>query len=104
MPTLTHTKPQFARVCIELDLSKPLDHKIWIGTSSEDGFWQSVEYEKLPKLCSHCSLQGHEESFCRHAMGKKTKTANNTQVHQGVANWKQIEPFLYIPKASIQIS
>ncbi|XVF06754.1 hypothetical protein REPUB_Repub06bG0077800 [Reevesia pubescens] len=50
---------KFARMCVELDLTKPLVSKIYIG-----GRWQKVEYEGLKMLCFHCGKFGHNDLEC----------------------------------------
>lgn len=35
-PMLTHTRPQYARVCIELDLLKTRENGVWIDLDSEE--------------------------------------------------------------------
>lgn len=51
--TLTPEHPMYARVCVEIDLSKPLPPRVWVGTSKENGFWQKVVYEGNVAYCSH---------------------------------------------------
>ncbi|XVE95436.1 hypothetical protein REPUB_Repub02eG0097000 [Reevesia pubescens] len=50
---------KFARMCVELDLMKPLVSKIFIG-----GRWQRIEYEGLRMLCFHCGKFGHSNLEC----------------------------------------
>ncbi|XVF29489.1 hypothetical protein REPUB_Repub15cG0125200 [Reevesia pubescens] len=50
---------KFARLCVDLDLSKPLVSKIFIA-----GRWQRVEYKGLKMLCYHCGRFGHNENEC----------------------------------------
>lgn len=45
---------RFFRVCVELDLSRPLIPRLMIM-----GRVVQVEYEGLPKICFHCGLYGH---------------------------------------------
>lgn len=57
------TRPSVARICVEVDLRKPLPNKVWIGM--DEGFWQSIVYERLPHFCSFCNIQGHSTSVCK---------------------------------------
>lgn len=41
-PTTNISRPSVARICIEVDLLKDLPTRIWIGTGSGKGFWQSM--------------------------------------------------------------
>ncbi|CAI0382193.1 unnamed protein product [Linum tenue] len=50
---------KFARIAIELDMTKPLPTRIWL-----DNFWQAVLYENLPTICYHCGRIGHQEDNC----------------------------------------
>ncbi|CAI0601457.1 unnamed protein product [Linum tenue] len=58
-----HTQHQqrvkFARMAVELDLSKPLVSRIRL-----DGKWQYIEYENLPKVCFECGKVGHTAATC----------------------------------------
>ncbi|CAL1382784.1 unnamed protein product [Linum trigynum] len=58
-----HTQHQqrvkFARMAVELDLSKPLVTRIRL-----DGKWQYIEYENLPKVCFECGRIGHATTAC----------------------------------------
>ncbi|KAH7528625.1 hypothetical protein FEM48_Zijuj05G0092000 [Ziziphus jujuba var. spinosa] len=50
---------KFARLCVEMDISKPLVPKLVIGSRI-----QNVEYEGLGMICFHCGLIGHREPDC----------------------------------------
>ncbi|KAJ4846737.1 hypothetical protein Tsubulata_010219 [Turnera subulata] len=50
---------KFARVAIELDLSKPLQSKVCVA-----GKWYFVSYENLPDICFECGHVGHNLSTC----------------------------------------
>lgn len=67
--TLTLTHPIHARMCIEVDVSKPLPTRVWIRSSKEEevGFWQKIVYEGNISYCYHCCLLGHDFSECRKA-------------------------------------
>ncbi|CAI0463399.1 unnamed protein product [Linum tenue] len=58
-----HTQHQqrvkFARMAVELDLSKPLVTRVRL-----DGKWQYIEYENLPKVCFECGKIGHSAETC----------------------------------------
>ncbi|CAL1376491.1 unnamed protein product [Linum trigynum] len=57
--TLTHDRAKFARLAVEVDLSKHLIPRIWL-----DDEWQKVEYENLPEVCFDCGKIGHSSSSC----------------------------------------
>ncbi|CAI0430802.1 unnamed protein product [Linum tenue] len=57
--TLTKQRAKFARLAVEVDLSKPLVPRIWL-----DDDWQKVEYENLPTVCFDCGKIGHQSTDC----------------------------------------
>ncbi|KAK2412313.1 zinc ion binding / nucleic acid binding protein [Trifolium repens] len=57
--TLDVSRGKFARVCIEIDLDKPVVGKVWFRD-----FWYHVEYEGLHLLCKCCGLYGHVARNC----------------------------------------
>ncbi|CAL1400982.1 unnamed protein product [Linum trigynum] len=57
--TLTQQRAKFARVAVEVDISKALVPRIWL-----DDEWQTVEYENLPEVCFHCGRIGHNKGAC----------------------------------------
>lgn len=50
---------KFARICVELDLSKPLTAKVGVV-----GKLLVVEYEGLQKICFQCGKFGHNTGGC----------------------------------------
>lgn len=48
--TSARIKGRFARVCVEVDLTKPLKPGVRIGTPM-DSFFQTIAYGNLPSLC-----------------------------------------------------
>ncbi|XP_020243296.1 uncharacterized protein LOC109821524 [Asparagus officinalis] len=60
--TATLARPSVARMCVEIDLRKPPPQFIWIGLY--EGFEQPVVYERLPKYCNGCHVQGHASVEC----------------------------------------
>ncbi|KAL9676148.1 hypothetical protein QQ045_004361 [Rhodiola kirilowii] len=65
--TTTFTNPSYARVCMEVDISKVLPDELWISTGADSGFWQKVVYESHLLYCSKCRLHGHDLVKCRKA-------------------------------------
>ncbi|XP_061343758.1 uncharacterized protein LOC133289776 [Gastrolobium bilobum] len=57
--TSTGDKGRFARVCLDLDLSKPL-----IGEYKLEGKMKKIEYEGLYLICLHCGRYGHNIEGC----------------------------------------
>ncbi|XP_019197957.1 PREDICTED: uncharacterized protein LOC109191761 [Ipomoea nil] len=66
--TVRRTRPNMARVKIEIDVSKSVFDCIWIEFGEGgglDGFWQKVEVERLPNFCIVCGRFGHLVGNCK---------------------------------------
>lgn len=61
--TSSLVRSRFARVCLEVDLSKPLSRGFWIGDDMHRVF-VVILYEKLPTFCYLCGLVGHGSNAC----------------------------------------
>lgn len=59
LTTLQFERARFARVCVEVNLKKPLK-----GTVMINGERYFVSYEGLTNICSHCGLYGHLVHSC----------------------------------------
>ncbi|XP_019082557.1 PREDICTED: uncharacterized protein LOC104704363 [Camelina sativa] len=57
--TLNFSRARFARVCVEVNLSRPLK-----GTVLINGEQYFVAYEGLDRICSSCGLYGHFVHSC----------------------------------------
>ena len=53
------SRGKFARVCIEIDLNKPV-----VGRICVEGKWYTIVYEGLHIICSHCGCYGHHARDC----------------------------------------
>ncbi|GAA0179388.1 hypothetical protein LIER_42216 [Lithospermum erythrorhizon] len=68
---INRVKLGVAIVCVELDISKPRDHSVWVNFEDEEdpaldeGFWQPVEYDFIPPFCVECSHIGHTQEACK---------------------------------------
>ncbi|XVE96610.1 hypothetical protein REPUB_Repub02eG0237700 [Reevesia pubescens] len=83
--TTNMIRGKFARMCVELDLTKPLVSRIFIG-----GRWQRIEYEGLKMLCFHCGRFGHSELECE--IRRKTEEGySEDQAERFVERGKIIE-------------
>ncbi|CAA7036312.1 unnamed protein product [Microthlaspi erraticum] len=83
--TLNFERARFARVCVEVNLKKPLK-----GTVLVNGERYFVSYEGLTNICSLCSLYGHLVHSCpRKAHNPSplvvTQTTQRSVSGQGVA-------------------
>ncbi|CAN1122475.1 hypothetical protein LINPERPRIM_LOCUS2738 [Linum perenne] len=59
LATSEGARARYARVCVEIDISKPLLGKYMIGDRV-----LFVEYESLENICFHCGMYGHKEASC----------------------------------------
>ena len=57
--TVARTKGRFARICIQLDLEKPLARTIIVGKAR-----LAVIYEGIGLLYFHCGKIGHRQEWC----------------------------------------
>lgn len=68
LTTLNFERARFARICVEVNLKKPLK-----GTVMVNGERYYVSYEGLSAICSKCGLYGHVVHTCPHV--SQTKVA-----------------------------
>ncbi|XP_057808817.1 uncharacterized protein LOC131023287 [Salvia miltiorrhiza] len=85
---------QFARVLVELDMSKPLPTTL-LFDEGDFAFYIEFTYEKLPLYCNRCKITGHSPDRCFKAIQKET---DETTTHVKIATqqprgkqWKEIE-------------
>ncbi|GKV21616.1 hypothetical protein SLEP1_g31577 [Rubroshorea leprosula] len=57
--TAHHTRGQYARICVRIDLDKPLVKSVRLGKIR-----QKVAYEGIRGLCFSCGRIGHRKSEC----------------------------------------
>ncbi|XP_057770728.1 uncharacterized protein LOC130990516 [Salvia miltiorrhiza] len=85
---------QFARLLIELDMSKSFPTTLLIDNDSFS-FYVEFTYENLPYYCSKCKLTGHPIEKCRKISVKKTVVEEDVQDRSQmplVKNGKQWQP------------
>lgn len=63
--TLALTHPMYARICVEVDVSKELPSRIWLGSSKDEWYWKNLEYEGNIEYCATCGLIGRTRDICR---------------------------------------
>ncbi|XP_045831398.1 uncharacterized protein LOC123922747 [Trifolium pratense] len=59
LQTLKVARGRFARMCVEVDLTKPV-----VGRVGINGEWYQVQYEGLHIICTHCGCYGHLMKDC----------------------------------------
>ncbi|GAA0160296.1 hypothetical protein LIER_16880 [Lithospermum erythrorhizon] len=55
----------FARLCVEVDASRPFPNEVPLVNERKEEFMQKVIYEYVPNVCNHCKLFGHEDAYCK---------------------------------------
>lgn len=64
-------RAQFARICVEVDLRKPLLAKVRVRKT-----FYNVEYEGLPLICFECGRFGHRLEHCPSKFAPPSATAD----------------------------
>src|SRR5436190_17626985 len=84
------SRPNVARVCVEIDLLKKLTHRVRLDCEDAEGFWQDVIYEKLPSYCKNCKHLGHDSSICllAHPELAQPKNPKHQKGHQNSSQFK----------------
>ena len=57
--TAASTRGRFARICVQIDLDKPLARTVRVGKTG-----LAVIYEGIRLLCFHCGRIGHQSELC----------------------------------------
>lgn len=57
--TSIQSRGQFARICVEIDLARPLQPKVYVR-----GEALKLEYEGLHSICFQCGVYGHRVESC----------------------------------------
>ncbi|KAL9672881.1 hypothetical protein QQ045_029134 [Rhodiola kirilowii] len=55
----------YARACVEIDVTKEIPNNVWINLPNGRGFFQAIVVEGGLKYCSRCKIHGHELASCR---------------------------------------
>lgn len=61
--TFSFSRSKFARICVEIDLTKPLKQGFWISDDEHQVF-VVVLYEKLPMFCYLNGIVRHGSNHC----------------------------------------
>ncbi|XP_050255268.1 uncharacterized protein LOC126701193 [Quercus robur] len=81
MHTTTEARGRYARICVQVDISKPLITSVRIGQRN-----QPVVYEGVSKLCFSCGWLGHRKETCQYTIKppspppKESKVLNDAKI------------------------
>ncbi|KAL3533742.1 hypothetical protein ACH5RR_007263 [Cinchona calisaya] len=81
-------RPNVARFCVKVDVTKTLLKRFWIGNSSSR-HWQYITYKDLPSFCSYCLMLGHSLDECRVLHPKLFKKDTNVGKKQQTQSSKK---------------
>ncbi|VFQ82564.1 unnamed protein product [Cuscuta campestris] len=62
--TLNFSRPDLARFCVEVDVSRALPSKVHLKLGDKDSFI-SLIYENVPHYCTECKKLGHHKGSCK---------------------------------------
>lgn len=95
-PAIDRTFGHFARVLVDMDLSKDLKYKVLVERKGF-AFFVELGYDNLPAFCNYCKITGHSLDKCRKwneankPIGKTTKEADRKGKHVEVIQVDQEE-------------
>nr|UOX39820.1 DUF4283 domain-containing protein [Erythronium dens-canis] len=94
--TANTMKPAHPRICVEIDLTKPIPTKVFIQIGEAEGYWQPIAFEGNPVYCSFCKMHGHATLFCRRRIFVEEKKNTEPSVRKATTKevWqpKQVAP------------
>uniref|UniRef100_A0A2N9J7P9 CCHC-type domain-containing protein n=1 Tax=Fagus sylvatica TaxID=28930 RepID=A0A2N9J7P9_FAGSY len=73
--TAAGTRGRFARICVQIDLDKPLARTVRVGKTR-----LAVIYEGIGLLCFHCGRIGHRSELCPSHVLEEEETSTDTAV------------------------
>ena len=112
-PAIERTFGQFARVLVDIDLTKELKYEVLVERKGY-AFFVELGYENLPDFCDYCKIVGHSVHNCRkrsmRAAGKEVQKNNNVGNTKNNEVKKGKEPLIaqkqnhqWVPKEAIDL-
>ncbi|CAH9075787.1 unnamed protein product [Cuscuta europaea] len=89
--TQNRSNHHFARVLIEVDVSKPPRLSFHIRLPSRKVVNQMVVYETFPNFCFHCKMYGHHPFICKKLASKERDLAIVDKKEDTVNEGSQVE-------------
>uniref|UniRef100_A0A2N9ERH6 CCHC-type domain-containing protein n=1 Tax=Fagus sylvatica TaxID=28930 RepID=A0A2N9ERH6_FAGSY len=84
--TAAGTIGRFARICVQIDLDKPLARTVRVGKTR-----LAVIYEGIGLLCFHCGRIGHRSELCPSRVLEKDETPADTAGAAGPSDVKRYD-------------
>ncbi|MCD7463540.1 hypothetical protein HAX54_050829 [Datura stramonium] len=82
--TVLRSRPNLAKVRIEVDFQKPLPNAVWVGLEGQGtglkGYEQKLEYEGVPAFCKTSRLQVHD--YTKYKVEAKKKKKKEEEEHE----------------------
>uniref|UniRef100_A0A2N9FPJ3 CCHC-type domain-containing protein n=1 Tax=Fagus sylvatica TaxID=28930 RepID=A0A2N9FPJ3_FAGSY len=87
--TAAGTRGRFARICVQLDVDKPLARTIRVGKAK-----LAVVYEGIGQLCFHCGRIGHRLDWCpSRSLAVPATNSPNSQAEVDIPNAEETKGF-----------
>ncbi|CAN1789719.1 hypothetical protein LINPERHAP1_LOCUS18572 [Linum perenne] len=94
LATSEGARARYARVCVEVDISKPLLGKFMIDERT-----YYVIYESLENICAECGMYGHKADCCllrtppvtNHDKSEETVKETESKVEGAVGDWMVVQ-------------
>ena len=77
--TATEARGRYARICVQIDLNKPLVRQILL-----EGQIQDIQYERINSLCFSCGRVGHRRENCLYTVKVVTSEQKADEVDMSV--------------------
>ncbi|KAL0402157.1 UNVERIFIED_CONTAM: hypothetical protein Slati_4245600 [Sesamum latifolium] len=96
-PTADLSRPDLARVCVEIDLTAPKVQTVHLQINGKT-YRQQVVYENCPPYCTFCNHLGHDMSACiskhhpgiNHTDKEPRPTGNTSSTNEGTRDLREI--------------
>lgn len=95
--TNSQYRGKFARICVEIDVTKPLEAFIQINNG-----WYNLEYEGMPEICFRCGRYGHKRESCPWSIDPMVEKVDGGENESNIMNMD--EPIVKSAQSSDDVS
>ncbi|WOK94310.1 hypothetical protein Cni_G03012 [Canna indica] len=88
---------KFARICIQMNLKKPIEQGFWVETKGYK-FFQTVAYENLLNICYCCGRIGHKEEVCSQRERKENEVSVQKKSKEMASEENLLGPWVQVLK------